>query len=130
MSTQEVSLYLERAHRDIQAARNNLEQDFFEVVVTRAYYAMFYAVSGLLASKDIARNRHSGVHAAFGEHFIKPGLIEVEYAKILAYAFESRQDADYDVAFAADEGLATEILRDAVRFVDRIELYLRQAGVL
>ena len=130
MSAQEVHLYIERARQDIQAAQSNLEQDFFGVVVTRSYYAMFYAASGLLASVGIYRRRHSGIHAAFGEHFVKAGLIEVEYAKMLAHAFETRQDADYDVAFYADEDLAEEMLQDAASFVARIERYLREVGGL
>ena len=57
-------------------------------------------------------------------------FVEVEYARILANAFESRQDADYDVAFYTDKDLAQEMLRDAMRFVARIELFLSKAGVL
>ena len=51
MSVQEVHLYLDRARQDIEAAHSNLEQGFFGIVVTRAYSPMFYAASGLLASK-------------------------------------------------------------------------------
>ena len=91
---------------------------------------MFYAASALLASKDIYRSRHSGVHSAFDEHFVKPGLIEREHAKMLGHAFDSRLDSDYDVSFAADEMLAKDILRDARRFVDRAERYLREAGAV
>lgn len=126
MSTSEVRLYLDRARQDLQAAQNNLEQDFYGVVVSRSYYAIFYAASGLLASVDIFRRKHSGIHAAFGEHFVRTGLIEVEYAKILAHAFETRQDADYDLAFHIDKGVARELLRDATRFVARIEQYLNK----
>jgi uncharacterized protein (UPF0332 family) len=130
MSTEEVYLYIERAHQDIRAARSNLDKEFYGIVVTRSYYAMFYAASGLLASQGIFRRRHSGVHAGFGEYFVKTGLIEVEYAKILTHAFETRQDADYDIVFIADKALAEEILSDAVRFVARIERYLGENGVL
>ena len=91
---------------------------------------MFYAASALLTSKGIARSKHSGVHSAFGEQFVKTGLIEVEYAKMLANAFDSRIDSDYDVLFTTERALAEEVLEDARRFVDRAEQYLRQVGVL
>jgi uncharacterized protein (UPF0332 family) len=91
---------------------------------------MFYAASALLASKGIARSKHSGVHSAFGEHFVKTGLIEVEYAKMLANAFDSRIDSDYDVLYKTEQALAEEVLEDARRFVDRAEQYLCQAGAL
>ena len=91
---------------------------------------MFYATSALLASVGVSRSRHSGVHSAFGEYFVKAGLIETEYVQMLGHAFDSRLDSDYDVTFTAQRTLAEELLRDARRFVDRAEQHLRQAGVL
>lgn len=126
----EVQLYLERARDALQQAQDNLNLGHHDVVISRAYYAMFYAASALLASRDIYRSKHSGVHSAFGEHFVKPGLIEREYAKMLGHAFDSRLDSDYDVSFAADEMLAKDILRDRRRFVDRAERHLREAGAV
>ena len=103
MSAAEIQLYLDRARVDLEAAQLNLEQGFAGVAISRAYYAMFYAASALLASVGISRSKHSGVHSAFGEYFVKPGLIEAEYAKTLGNAFDSRLDCDYDVLFAADD---------------------------
>ncbi len=130
MAASEIQLYLDHAHRDLQAAQSNLDQDFYGVAVTRSYYAMFYAASAILASKGISHSRHSGVHSAFGEHFVRVGLIEVEYSKMLGHAFDSRLDSDYDVVFTAERILAKDVLHDAHRFVDRVEQYLRQTGVL
>jgi len=62
MDVPEVQLYLDRARQDVQAAQSNLDQGFYGVAVSRAYYAMFYSVSALLASKGISRSKHSGVH--------------------------------------------------------------------
>lgn len=126
----EIQLYLDRVHQDLRAAESNIQQGFYGVAITRAYYAMFYSANGLLASKGIARSEHAGVLSAFGEIFIKPGLIETEYAKMLGQAFDSRLDSDYDLSFCADRALAEEIASDARRFVSRAEQYLRQAGVL
>ena len=70
------------------------------------------------------------MHAAFGELFVKTDLIKVEYAKLLGQAFDSRLDSDYDVAFTAERTLAEETVRDAQRFVVRVERYLRQVGAL
>ncbi len=130
MNTSEVQLYLDRAHQDVRATQVNLKQGLYGVAVTRAYYAMFYAASALLASKGISRSKHSGVRSAFGEHFVKTGLIESEYAKMLGHAFDSRLDSDYDISFTAERMLAEEMLHDVRRFVDRIEQYLLQVGAL
>jgi uncharacterized protein (UPF0332 family) len=118
-----------RARQDLQAAESNLQQGFYAVSITRAYYAMFYAASALLASKGIARSRHGGVLSAFGEEFVKTGLIERDYARMLANAFDSRLDSDYDLLFVADKDLAEDVLRDAQQFVARAASYMQQGGM-
>jgi uncharacterized protein (UPF0332 family) len=130
MNTSEIQLYLSRAQRDLQAAQSNLEQGYYDVTVTRSYYVMFYAASALLASKELSRSKHSGVRSAFGEYFVKTGLIEVEYARMLGHAFDSRLDSDYDLTFSASQSLAEEILRDAQKFFERVEQYLHREGAL
>jgi len=126
----DVKLYLKRAHSALLQAEDNLNLAYYDVATSRAYYAMFYAASALLASKDISRSKHSGVRSAFGEHFVKAGLIETEYAKMLGHAFDTRLDSDYDLTFTAGRMLAEEVLHDAQRFVEHAEQYLRRAGAL
>jgi uncharacterized protein (UPF0332 family) len=121
---------LERARQDLEAAKSNLDSGFYAVTVTRAYYAMFYAASALLASKGMAPSKHSAVLAAFGEHFAKPELIEAEYAKALGHAYDARLDSDYDVTFTTDRPLAQDVLDEAQRFVTRAEQYLREVDML
>ena len=130
MGLPEIQLYIDRARDELRTTQINLSQALYGVAVTRAYYAMFYAANALLVSRGISRSKHSGVIAAFGEHFVKTGLIETQFAKMLGSAFDSRLDSDYDVTFAADQALAEELLRDARSFVDRVEQFLQGAGVL
>jgi uncharacterized protein len=130
MSISEIQLYLDRARQDLDAAQSIFNQGFYGIVVSRAYYAMFYAVNALLVSKGISRKTHSGVISAFGEYFVKTGIIEKEYAKLLGQAFDSRLDTDYDIVFSADQVLAHQIMQDAQHFVDRAENYLQQVGAL
>ena len=91
---------------------------------------MFYAANALLISSGIARRKHSGVLSAFGQYFVKTGLIEAEYGKIFHQAFNSRLDSDYDIAFLLDDLLAETIAEDAQKFVDRIEKYLQEINIL
>jgi uncharacterized protein (UPF0332 family) len=128
VSAAEIQLYLDRAHQDLLATQSILDQSYYGVAVSRAYYAMFYAATALLASKGISRSTHSGVVSAFSEHFVKTGLIEAEFAKVLGQALESRLDSDYDITFSAEQVLATKVFQDAQRFVGRIESYLQQKG--
>lgn len=126
----DVRLYMNRARLDLQAVEVNLQNGFYAVAVSRAYYAMFYAVTALLKSNGIDRSKHSGVIAAFGQYFVKTGLIEIEFAKILTHAFNSRNDTDYDLIWMPDVKLARTEMEDAQRFVERVERYFQDKGEL
>ncbi|MBL7161970.1 MAG: HEPN domain-containing protein [Anaerolineales bacterium] len=126
LHSEEVRLYLESARRDLEAAQSNLESGYYHIVISRAYYAMFYAASALLASKGIHCSKHSGVHSAFGEYFVKTGLIESEYSKLIGRAFEDRIDSDYDMISVADKKTAQATLEHAVRFVARADQYFEE----
>jgi uncharacterized protein (UPF0332 family) len=124
--SEESRLYLEAAHNDLKAASSNLEMGYFRIAISRAYYAMFYAASALLATKGETRSKHGAVIAAFGLHFVKTGLIEPEYGRLLSQSFEQRQDSDYDLTYFADEASAGDAIQNAQRFVDRMERYLHE----
>jgi len=129
MSIPDVRLYLDRAREDLLAADSNIQQGFYGVAISRAYYAMFYAANALLASKGLSRSKHSGVHAVFSEQFVKAGLIEPGYARMLLNAFDSRLDADYEAGFTAKREVAEAVLANARKFVTRVEHYLQEAGL-
>ena len=57
----QINAYLRASHRALEAARFNLAQGFYGTATNRAYYAIFYAASGLLWSQGISRSKHTGV---------------------------------------------------------------------
>jgi uncharacterized protein (UPF0332 family) len=122
--SEEISLYMNAAKDDLEAATSNLKLGYLRIAISRTYYAMFYAASALLASKGETRSKHGAVIAAFGLHFIKSGLIEPEYGRLLSQGFEQRQDSDYDLTYFADQTEIDEMLQNARRFVARMEKYL------
>jgi uncharacterized protein (UPF0332 family) len=85
------------AEQALSTAQVNLDMGDSRATVNRAYYAIFYAASAMLLTKGLERRRHSGVISAFREHFVKPGLIEVEYSSFYGEAPVIREDADYAV---------------------------------
>ena len=60
-----VKLYLESAQEELKGAQYNFDGGYFSIAISRAYYAFFYAATVLLLSRDILRNKHSAVLAAF-----------------------------------------------------------------
>ena len=123
----QIELYLSHARQALQAAESNVEQGFYATAINRAYYVIFYAASALLLSKSITRSKHSGVIAAFRQHFVRPGLIEAEYSDIYGDVMDARVDSDYEMTFAADRETAESVLADARRFLERMARYLVEA---
>jgi uncharacterized protein (UPF0332 family) len=126
----EVSLYMEHAQEMLEVAARNIADGFYGSAINRAYYAIFYAANALLATQGLARGKHSGVVAAFREHFVKPGLIEVEYSRIYGRVMDDRHASDYEIQLPTDADVAKRDLGDARRFVERVEQFLRQEGWL
>lgn len=91
---------------------------------------MFYAACALLSSRGIFTKSHSAVHSLFAQHFVKPGLIEIEYSRMLGYAFNLRLNNDYDIIVTSDRDEAEAVLHNAGNFVSRAEIRLREEGLL
>ena len=55
--------------------------------VSRAYYAMFYAVLALLATRQLGTSKHSGAIALFDRKFVKEGIFFKGYVTVFAFRF-------------------------------------------
>lgn len=126
--TIDIKPYLDRAKQELHAAEINIREALYAVAISRSYYAMFYAASGLLAGIGIARSKHSGVISAFRQHFIKSGLIEAEYGDYLGVGFNARQESDYELFVRVEADLAMKRLEEARQFVDRVETFIKDRG--
>jgi uncharacterized protein (UPF0332 family) len=60
----------------------------------------------------------------FNQHFIKPGLIEIKYGKILRDAFKNRSDGDYAPFILFEKDDVLEMQLDMIDFIERIESFL------
>lgn len=123
----EINLYLQQARQMLEVAHHNLRNDFYGSAINRAYYAIFYAANALLITRQLSRGKHTAVIAAFRQYFVKSGQIEAEYSDIYGRVMENRHTSDYDIELAIDAQVAQEDINDAQRFVDRVEIYLREA---
>jgi uncharacterized protein (UPF0332 family) len=121
---------MEQAHETLREADILLNESALRGTVNRAYYAMFYALLALLATKRLGTSRHSGALALFDREFVKAGVFPPELSRSLHLAFERRQTHDYGEMIPITRQIAEETLADARRFVSAIDAYLRSAGYL
>ena len=98
--------------------------------VNRAYYAMFYALLALLATKQLGTSRHSGAISLFDREFVKTGVFAPDLSKALHLAFDRRQIHDYGEMIDLDAGISNEAIADATKFVAAVRQYLTDQGML
>jgi len=107
-----------------------MEDEDYISAVNRAYYAIFYAANALLATKGLERSKHSGVIAAFRQHFVKTGVVDVMYSDLYGAVMEDRHRGDYTEMEILSHETAERDLNRAEQFVNYIERRLKDLGVL
>jgi uncharacterized protein (UPF0332 family) len=112
-----VEYRLRQASETLQVAHDLAVSDRRRDAINRAYYAMFYAGLGLLASRLLGTSRHSGVLSLFGEHFVKTGLFSAEAGRHMRQAFDLRQKCDYQVFAEPTTEQMVEVLQYADSFI-------------
>lgn len=115
---------LEQAHETIREAEILLAEDALRGTVNRAYYAMFYALLALLATRQLGTSKHSGAISLFDREFVKPGLLPRDLSRSLRLGFNLRQAHDYGEMVEIDRPTAEQSLANAREFVAAVETYL------
>ena len=95
--TPEQKNLIEQANESLSAAKLLYREGYYGFAAARAYYTMFYIAEAFLLGKDLAFSKHSGVHAAFGEHFSKTGIVPPEFHRYLIRGMEIRHIGDYSM---------------------------------
>jgi uncharacterized protein (UPF0332 family) len=118
-------LLLEKAQRAIQAAQTLLDAGNLPDFATgRAYYAMFYVAEALLEEKSLRFSKHGGVHGAFGEHYVKTGILDAKFHRWLLNAFDQRIEGDYGPEVIAVTEDAKKLIAQAEEFLAVARNYL------
>ncbi len=121
---------MEQAHETLREAEILLNESALRGTINRAYYAMFYALLALLATKRLGTSKHSGALALFDREFVKTGMFPRELSRSLRLAFDRRQTHNYGEMTQINRQIAEETLMDAETFVAAIEAHLRSVGHL
>ena len=115
-----IQYWMEKARRSLRSAELEFEQRNYEFSVNRAYYAAFYAASGLLRKKGLSFKKHSGVRASLHREMGKTLLLPTDILKWYDRVFEDRMRGDYEELATIDEDVAAEHIKRAKIFVDAI----------
>jgi uncharacterized protein (UPF0332 family) len=115
---------LEQARECLQNAELSIAADSFKAAANRSYYCIFHAMRAVLALESFDSKRHSGVISQFHKNYIKTGVFSKKYSKVIDYAFEIRNDSDYqDMYLVAKKDVVTQ-LENAKMLLADVEKYV------
>jgi uncharacterized protein (UPF0332 family) len=118
---------LEKAQRALGAAEALCRDGYEDFAAGRAYYAMFHTAQALLREKDLTYRKHSSVHAAYGEHFAKTGLLDPKFHRWLLDAFDERLVADCGVEVEFEPHSVALRIEEAREFLETARHFLGES---
>lgn len=122
---EEIKGMLAKARRYLASAKLLCQSGDFDSAVSRLYYSMFYVTEALLLTQGRTFSSHRAAIAAFGEHFIKSGLLPREMHHWLHRAFEKRQISDYEFMSGISETEVIDLQEKAEGFIKNGEAFLQ-----
>lgn len=114
----------QRALESLKAAEVLVEKRLWRDSISRSYYAAFHAVQTLLLSLGLEAKSHSGAQSLFSLHFVKKGLFEPKYARILSKSQKFREESDYDPVSEFTEEDAQERLTEVKALIGKVRQFL------
>jgi uncharacterized protein (UPF0332 family) len=112
---------IESAYQTLEAARLLANYGYWNSAVNRLYYATFYAINALFVLYSIETQTHSGLKQQFSLHFVKPGLFDKKYGKLLSELYDWRLKGDYDdlITFKSED--VTPLFSLVKDLLDKVE---------
>ena len=129
MDNEQISLAkyrLEKSLSCIEAAELNFETKPYETSLNRSYYAIFHSVRAVLALDGVDRKKHSGVIAYFQQNYIKTGIFDKKFSRMISDAFDVRMDSDYEDFFVYSHDDVEKQLGNAKLFYEEMKKYVEE----
>lgn len=119
---------IDQARDTIEVVDLLIENDKLSTAVNRLYYGMFYSLLALALKFNFETSKHQQLIGWFNKEFIRTGLIEKEYGRILRDAYENRTSGDYDSFVVFDRTEVLLLFSDMKSFIEQLEIYIRSSS--
>ncbi len=127
LSSDNLNAIMAKAHEKLAAANRELSGGFYGEAASRAYYAVFHALSAVLATQGLSFSSHSQTLGGFNKHFVKTAIFPAETTRKLQRLFEDRQIADYDWIHTVDAETAEDDVNAASEIVKACAEYIKSS---
>ena len=116
-----VSLELKKAHETFEEISILTAAGRWSGAANRLYYAIFHAVNALLINDGHSVNTHKGAHAIFSLHYIKTGILPVEFGRLYNQMQTMREESDYNCAYNVEPDELRKRIQPARQLIEKIE---------
>jgi hypothetical protein len=100
------------------------EDEHYRDSITLVYYAMYSSALALLLKKNISPKTHEGVLRQLAKEYVKEGLFSKESYDYLYDGRTLRNKSSYDYSIVFTEELAKELIVQAEKFINEVEMLL------
>ena len=118
-------LQLGRANQLLKSIPLLIDIGDYYSAVNRAYYAAFHAMKAIEALDNYDSKKHSGLLSYFRMNYVKTGIFDAKYSRILTGLSQYRQDSDYNIFAEISLETAQRQYENAVDFVEAVCAYLQ-----
>lgn len=129
-SIKELSQYrFQRACEDYETAKLLFEAKSLKASINRSYYAIFHALRAVTALDQFDSSKHSGVIAYINRYYVKEGIFDKGFSKMLDMAFRLREKADCEDFVIVSVEMSEEQLVKAGKILNIIKEHLEKRWV-
>ena len=121
-----VNLELKKAHEAYEDIEILMASERWSGAANRLYYSVFHAVNALFINDGIQAGRHKSSHSLFSMHYIKTGLLPIDYGRLYNNLQKLREKSDYNCFFEVSEQDIKDGVSIAADFIKAIELLINE----
>jgi len=122
----EIEAVIDKSKRAIKSARREYKAGDYDYACSRAYYACFYLLEGVLLLDNKRFTKHSTVISFFNKDYVKTDVFPVEFSKHIKYLLKRREIGDYSFSIRIGEEDAKNCISKAEELFKVISVYLKK----
>ncbi|MCP5049279.1 MAG: HEPN domain-containing protein [bacterium] len=122
----EIKTVIDKSQRAIKSAKREFNAEDYDYACSRAYYAVFYLLEGVLLLDNKRFTKHSAVISVFNRDYVKTRVFPVEFSKHIKYLLKRREIGDYSLSIRVEEEDAQNSIAKAEEMFEVISKYLNE----
>ncbi len=116
-----INLKLIKSKELIREAKILIENDGYNSVISRLYYACYHATSALMLTKELQSKTHKGLAGLLHKEFVSNGLFDVKHSIFFSKLKQERTEDDYGDFLIADKEEVKSFMGPAIEYINYVE---------